>query len=113
MPATVKSRVGSSLTSEAEGTTVWPRSREEVEPAAADVSSLHGVRTQVMMSEPDRCTLQGRMVIGSPVDQDRDAFDGIAQLGLAPVVAVTHGLAELTGLGVHRRRRTASPPASC
>ena len=75
-------------TSEAEGTTVWPRVGEEVEPAPADVCGLHG---SVLVRLP------GCERAESDAGRQREAArrrPRRAQLGLALVVALGDGLAE-------------------
>src|SRR5215207_340696 len=92
MPATVKRRVGSSLTSEADGTTVCPRSpknssqRRRISAVCMEPLSVSGSRTGG--------TPSGRLLDEVGVVAVGGADRG-AQLGLAGLVRVCDGLAEL------------------
>src|SRR5687768_18070202 len=103
MPATVKSRVGSSETSDAEGTTVWPRSAKK---------SSHRWRMSAVCMVPFwvppgtsghsksvEWSVRGRRVGGLGLT---------AQLGIALVVALGDGVAERASLRVDRREEVAA-----
>src|SRR5690606_18108265 len=106
MPATVYSSAGSSLTSDADGTTVWPRSPKKV--------SQRRWISAVCTGSPYRCPIgtwragrrpdggggSGRGALGEVVDRVLRVRDSGLQLRLTGSIALHDSVTELAGLAV-------------